>query len=62
MQLRSFPIQLKFPREQKMSLELSICSRDIWKTALKKMREKKSWEFSTFLSDSREKKLSTNQI
>ena len=26
------------------------------------MREKKSWEFSTFLADSRENKLSTNQI
>ena len=39
-----------------------MCNREIWKPALKKMREKKSWEFSTFLADSQEKKLLTNQI
>ena len=49
-------------RKFRLILELSMRNRDIWKTALKKLREKKSWEFSTFLADSREKKLSTNQI
>ena len=36
---------------------MSMRNRYIWKTTLKKMREKKSWEFSTSLAHSREKKI-----
>ena len=56
--LKSFFIQKKYFRTGRkfcLILELSLRNDDIWKTALKKLG-KKSWEFSTFLADSREKK------
>ena len=62
--LRSFSIQLKFPRGQKIPPDFRNEHAQSWnlKNRAEKDERKKSWEFSTFLADSREKKLSTNQI
>ena len=64
MLLRSFSIQLKFPRGQKIQPDFRtehVQSRHLRNHAEKDER-KISSGFSTFLADSREKKLSTNQI
>ena len=62
--LRSFSIQLKFPRGQKILPDFRNEHAQSWHLKnrdAEKDERKKSWEFSTFLADF-QKKLSTSQI
>ena len=61
--LRSFSIQLQFPRGQKIPPDFRTEHAQSWHLKNRKMiREKKSWEFSTFLADSREKNINQSNL